>query len=182
MNKKVTKKTLLEGTYEDVIQIGDHYYLSYKKDKIAILPYTIDTKGLLDKIGVVEDWNYVENEKAITLINGYPSTDDGTDMVAANRLLFDIIDINVKDALNWMYLGSLYNILNSDSTIKLYAVDITDINIKADEELVQDSELKKFKMLSSEKVIQTDDILFLAGFFRLFKYFYVSSLSDDANK
>ena len=175
------KRIILQGDFEDVIQIENHYYLSYKKDRIAVLPYTIDTKGLLDKIGIVEDWNYVENEKVLTLINDYASADDVTDLVGANRILFEIIGTNIPDALNWMFLGSIYNNMSSDSTIKLYAVDITSIPIKADEEVEEEEERKKFKMLSSEKVIQTDDILFLASFLRLFNYFYVSSLQDNSN-
>lgn len=176
------KRIILEGDFEDVLQIDDHYYLSYKKDRLAILPYTVDSKGLLDKIGIVEDWNYVENEKVLTLINDYVTSDDVTDLVGANRILFEIIGTNIDDALNWMYLGSIYNNMSSDSTIKLYAVDITNTAIKTSEDVEEDEERKKFKMMLSEKVIQTDDMLFLASFLRLFNYFYVSSLSDDANK
>lgn len=176
------KKIILEGDFEDIIQIEQHYYLSYKKDRVAVLPYTVDSKGLLDKIGIVEDWNYVENEKVLTLINDYVSSDDVTDLVGANRILFEIIGTNIDNALSWMYLGSIYNNMNSDSTIKLYAVDITDVQIKATEDVEEGEDRKKFKMLSSEKVIQTDDMLFLASFLRLFNYFYVSSLSDGANK
>ena len=129
------KRIILEGEFEDIIEIDNHYYLQTKKDKIAVLPYTIDSRGLLDKIGIVEDWNYIENEKVLTLINDYISTDDDTDLVAANRILFNIIGTNVPDALDWMYLGSIYNNMSSDSTIKLYAVDITDTHIKALEEV-----------------------------------------------
>ena len=176
------KQIIIEGDFEDVIQIDNHYYLSYKKDRIAVLPYTIDSRGLLDNIGIMEDWNYVENERVLTLINDYISTDDVTDLVGANRILFEIIGTNIEDALNWMYLGSIYNNMTSDSTIKLYAVDITNVQIKANENVEDSEERKKFKMLSSEKVIQTDDMLFLASFLRLFNFFYVSSLSDKANE
>jgi hypothetical protein len=173
------KKLVLEGDFEDIIQIDNHYYLQSKKDKIAILPYTIDTKGLLDKIGIVEDWNYVENEKVLTLINDYVTTDDSTDLVAANKILFNIIGTNIKDALDWMYLGSIYNNMSSDSTIKLYAVDITNTEIKTEENVEEDEERKKFKMFSTEKVLQSDDMLFLASFLRLLNYFYISSLKSS---
>jgi hypothetical protein len=180
---KKEKKVILDGEFEEVVQIEDHYYLRYKKDTIAVLPYTLDVKlGLLDKIGIIEDWNYIENEKVLTLINDYISTDDSTDLVAANRILFEIIGTNIKDALNWMYLGSIYNNMSSDSTIKLYAVDITNIKIKSDEDVEEKEDRKKFKMLSSERVIQTDDMLFLASFLRLLNYFYISSLSNNAKK
>lgn len=178
MDKKIEKKLILEGSFEDVIQLNDHYYLVDKKDKICVLPYTISTNGLLDRIGVIEDWNYIEEERVLTLINDYISADDSTDLVAANRILFEIIGTNVKGADLWMYLGSLYNNMTSDSPIKIYAVDITDVEIKADEDVEEEQERKRFKMLDSSKVIQTDDVLFLAAYLRLFNYFYVNSLNQ----
>ena len=181
-NDKGEKRLIHEGEYEDVYEMDDHFYLSFKKDRVVVLPYTIDSKGLLDKIGIVEDWNKVENEKVLTLISDYISTDDSTDMVAANRVLFDVIGTNMRDALDWMYLGSLYNKMSTDSTVKLYAVDITDAEIKNQEAMLEDGQDRKFRMLSSERVLQTDDMLFLASFLRLFNYFYVSSLSDKANQ
>lgn len=175
---KKEKKFIVEGDYERVVEIDDHYYLINKKDKIAVLPYTVDSRGLLDDIGVVEDWNYIEEERVLTLINDYVTTDDSTDLVAANRLLFEVLGTNVKDAIQWMYLGSIYNTMTSDSPIKLYAVDLTDVHIKSNENVEEGEEKREFKMISSEKVIQTDDVLFLAGFLRLFNYFYVSSLAQ----
>jgi len=180
MDKKIEKKLILEGPFEDVIELNDHYYLVDKKDKLCVLPYTISSNGLLDKIGVVLDWNYLEEEKVLTLLNDYVSADDATDLVAANRVLFEIIGTNVEGADNWMYLGNLYSNMSSDSPIKIYAVDISDTEIKADEDVEEEQERKKFKLLDSSKVIQTDDVLFLAAYLRLFNFFYVNSL--DQNK
>ena len=183
MDKKIEKKLVLQGVYEDIIELKNHYYLIDKKDKICILPYTISTNGLLDKIGIVEDWNYLEEEKVLTLLNDYINEDDNTDLVAANRILFEIIGNNIPNADLWMYLGSLYNNMSSSAPIKIYAVDISNIEIKADEDVEEEEMRKKFKMLDSSKVIQTDDILFLAGYLRLFNYFYVNSLvSQEKNK
>ena len=172
------KKTILEGEFEDVIEVNDHFYLIDKKDKIAVLPYTIDSKGLLDKVGVVEDWNFIEGEVGLTVLWDYISTDDKSDLVAANRILFDILGTNVTKAIDWMFLGSLFNGMTSDSPIKLYAVDITTTPIKADEEVEADKTRKKFKMLDSSKVMQSDDQLFLAAYLRVFNYFYINSLSE----
>lgn len=179
---KLDKKIVLQGIYEDVIELNKHYYLLDKKDKICILPYTISTNGLLDKIGVIQDWNYLEEERVYTLINDYINEDDKTNIVAANRILFEIIGTNIESADLWAYLGSLYNNMSSDSPIKIYAVNISDIEIKADEDVEEKTERKKFKLFDSSKVIQTDDILFLAAFTRLWNFFYVSSLSQDKNE
>jgi hypothetical protein len=172
------KKIVLEGDFENVLEIDDHYYLISKKDRVAVIPYTIDSKGLLDKIGVTEDWNHVEEEKEYTLITDYISTDDDTDLVCANRILFEIIGTNVTDAMLWMYLGKVSATLLSDSPIKLYACDITNIPVKADEEVEEEEERKFFKLLDSSRVLQTDDMLFLSAYIRLFNYFYVNSIQE----
>jgi hypothetical protein len=182
MDKKIEKKLVFEGSFEDVIEIDKHYYLVNKKDRICVLPYTVSTNGLLDKIGVVEDFNYIEEEKVLTLLNDYVYEDDATDLVAANRILFEIIGTNVSGADDWMYLGSLYNNMSSDSLIKVYAVDISNVEIKTDEFVEESSERKRFKLLDSARVIQSDDILFLASYLRLFNYFYVNSLKQEKNE
>jgi hypothetical protein len=171
MNKE--KKIVLRGDFEDVIEFENHYYIQSKKDRVCVLPYTIN-EGLLDKIGVVEIWNDEEREKSLTLITDYLNADDETNLVGANRVFYSITGVNLTDASRWMYLGSLFNSLNSDSPIRVYCVNVTDIEIK---EYVLDVETKKsFKFLDSARVTQTDDLLFLGAFNRLFNFFYTNSL------
>jgi hypothetical protein len=177
--KKSEKKIMLSGDYEDIISIDDHYYLVDKRDKMVVLPYTLDSRALLDKIGVIEDWNYLEEESVITIMSDYISSDDETDLVCANRILFDVIGTNVTSAEKWMYLGSVYSNLTSESPIKIYAVNITEVKIKEDEEVNAEKTAKKFKMMDSSKVLQSDEVLFLASFLRLFANFYVTSLSNN---
>lgn len=174
---KIKRKTVFSGDYEDVLEINNHFYLISKKHRVSVLPYTIDSKGLLDKIGVVKDYNYVFEDYDYTLINGYISEDDGTNLVAANRVLYEYTKLNIPNADEWMYLGSLYNTLTSDSPIDLYCVDVTNKSIKQTE---SDSETQgkiNFKMIDSAVVITSDDTLLLASYFRLFNYFYINSLS-----
>jgi hypothetical protein len=179
MEKKINKKLVLEGPFEDIIEIEQHYYLVDKKDKICVLPYTIATNGLLDKIGVIKDWNYIEEEKVLTLLNDYVYDDDETDLVAANRILFEVLGVNIVDADLWLYLGDLFSNMVSDSPIKVYAVDITNIEIKTEETVEEEEKRKMFNLMDTAKVIQTDDILFLAAYLRLFNYFYVRSLQKE---
>jgi len=175
-NPKLERKTVLEGKFEDVISIDEHYFLVSKKHRVAVLPYTIDTRGLLDKVGVVKDYNYIFEDYDYTLINGFISQDDGTNLVAANRVLFEVLGLNITDADDWMYLGGLYNTLTSDSPTDLYCVDLTDKQIQETEEVEQNINKKKFKMIDSSFVITSDDTLLLASYMRLFNYFYVNSL------
>lgn len=167
------KKVVLSNDFQEVIEWNDHYYIKSKFDRACVLPYTI-SDGLLDKIGVVELWNEEEKETTLTLLTDYFSKDDETNLVGANRILYSITGVNITDASRWMYLGSLFNSLSSDSPIKVYAVNVTDITI---EENVLDIETRRnFKFLDSAKVTQTDDILFLGSFNRLFNFFYTNSI------
>ena len=173
------KKIIISGNFEDVIEIKDHYYLVSKKHRITVLPYTIDSRGLLDKIGVIKDYNYVFEEYDYTLINGYINTDDGTNLVAANRVLYEAIGVNITNADNWMYLGGLYNNLTSDSAIDLYCVDLTDKELPKTEEVEENKNKINFKMIDSSFVITADDTLLLASYLRLFNYFYVNALNSN---
>lgn len=179
---KLEKKTVLEGQWEDVISVDDHYFLISKKHRVAVLAYTIDTRGLLDRVGVVKDYNYVSEDYDYTLPHGYISQDDGTNLVAANRVLYEIIGLNITNADDWMYLGSLYNNLTSDSPVDLYCVDLTQKEIKETEEVTADMNKAKFKMIDASFVITSDDSLLLAAYMRLFNYFYVNSLSNNPAK
>ena len=178
-NQEVERKIVKEGTFEDVIVIDEHFYLVSKKHRVTVLPYTIDSKGLLDKIGVIKDFNYVFEEYDYTLINGYISQDDGTNLVAANRVLYEAIGLNVPTADDWMYLGSLYNNLTSDSAIDLYCVDLTTKEIRETEEVEENKDKIKFKMIDSATVVTSDDSLLLASYLRLFNYFYINSLNKQ---
>jgi hypothetical protein len=166
MNKE---KVVLTGPFEDVVEKNKHLYIVHKLDTIYVIPYTIASNGILDKIGVIKEDNLYK------LPSGYITTDDGTNLVAANRILFDIIQSNVKDADNWMYLGKLENI--SGGSIILYAANIGDVPVKPSTESEDKEQASKFEMIRSNEVTSSDDALFLAAYLRLFNYFYVNSLS-----
>jgi hypothetical protein len=173
------KKTVLEGKYEDVIQFKEHYFILDKKDRVCVLPYTLSTNSLLDKIGVIRGWNKLEDEETYMLLNDYISEDDETDLVAANRILFEVTGTNIKEAGLWMYLGNLYNNMTTNSPVKVYAVNITDIEIKTDENVEETEMRKKFKLLDSARAVQTDDVFFLSSFCRLLNFFFVNSLQKN---
>jgi len=181
-NDAIERQIVLEGIFEDVIKVKEHYYLISKKRSVAVLPYTIDTRGLLDKVGVVKDYNYIFEDYDYTLIHGFISQDDGTNLVAANRVLYEVVGMNLTNADDWMYLGSLYNNLTSDSPIDLYCVDLSLKQIQETEEVQETMDKLKFKMIDASYVITSDDTLLLAGYFRLFNYFYINSLSNNPIK
>lgn len=176
MNKKLEKKIVLSGIYEDVISIDNHYYINHKINKICVLPYTISSDNLVDKIGVIKKIDLIEEKENYVLINGYLNQDDPTNLVAANRLVYEIIGSNIKNANDWMYLGKLNN-TSINSNIILYAVNISNITINNHPNIIESKEENKFELVESNKVAISDDALFLAAYLRLFNYFYVKSIS-----
>ena len=177
MNKKLEKKIVMKGMFEDVLKENNHLYLVHKLDKICVLPYTISTDGILDKIGVIKDLDILLEKDVYTLINGYISQDDATNLVAANRLLFEVIGSNVKGADDWMYLGTLSNISIGGNVI-IWAVNISDVDVNEAANVEETKKALKFEMIPANLVVASDDALFLASYMRLFNYFYVNSLKE----
>jgi hypothetical protein len=164
------EKVVLTSPFEDVVEKDKHLYIVHKLDTICVIPYTIASNGILDKVGVVKE------DKIYKLLTGYVSADDATDLVAANRILFEVIQSNVKSADEWMYLGKLENIAGGNIT--LYAVNIGDVTVKLSPESEDKEQASKFEMIRSNEVVSSDDALFLAAYLRLFNYFYVNSLKS----
>ncbi len=175
MDKKIEKKIVLKGVYEDIIKDNNHLYVVHKLNRICVLPFTIATNGVIDKIGVIKELNVTEESEVYTLINGNISQDDQTNLVAANRILFEIIGSNVTSADEWIYLGNLKNISLGDNII-IYAVNITDVDINQSKNVEETKEAMKFEMINSNKVVASDDALFLSSYLRLFNHIYVNSL------
>jgi hypothetical protein len=176
MNRKLEKKIVFKGKFQDVLQEDDQLYLMHKLDKICVLPYTLAEGGLLDRIGVIKERDIEKEKDQYSLLNGFINADDGTNLVAANRILFEVIGSNVTKADNWMYLGTLDNI-SLGSNIRIYAVNLTDVEINTAEEVEETKKALKFDMIPSNKVAGSDDALFLAAYLRLFNYFYVQNLT-----
>lgn len=175
MDKEETK-ILLENEFEEVLEDNGHYYLRSKIDQICVLPYTISQDGLLDKIGIIENWNESEKKNIQTLLRGYLSEDDGTNLVGANRILYQISGTNISEASRWMFLGTVFNSLTSESPLRIYAVDVSGIEVKDEKYVMNEEDRKKFRMMGSNQVAQSDDLLFLGAFTRLFNFFYSQSL------
>jgi len=172
------KKIVLTGHFEDVISENKHFYIVHKYDKICVLPYTISENGLLQKIGVIKEIDILKEKENYVLINDYINQDDPTNLVAANRLLFEIIGSNVKKADAWMYLGKIDNIVGANGMM-IYCVNLTDIDINESEEVEESKKATKFEMVEANKVVVSDDALFLAAYMRVFNYFYVNALKES---
>lgn len=167
---------VFESEFEEVLEIDNHLYIRSKLDQVCIIPYTISKDGLLDKIGIVEVWNEEEKKNIQSLLKGYLNEDDGTNLVGANRILYQISGTNLTEAGRWMYLGTVFNTLESPSPLRVYGVDVSEVEIREEDSVMNETDRKRFRMMESNHVIQSDDLLFLGAFTRLFNFFYTQSL------
>ena len=77
----------------------------------------------------------------------------------ANRILFEIIGTNVTDAMLWMYLGTVSSTLLSDSPIKLYACDITNVEIRENEESKKRYIMSKIRNYQQAKLRSQQELI-----------------------
>jgi hypothetical protein len=132
---------------------------------------------MLNKIGVLKYISTLSSNLEYSLINGIINIDDETDLVAANRLMFELTNTNITNANAWMYLGKIRNNLIDDLGISLYCVNITNLNISSPTKLDKATKETQFKLINSNDIIATDDSLLLASYLRLFQFFYINSLN-----
>ena len=64
-------KVLFETPFFDFVNTGDRHGLCIKRNSVAVLPYTTDANGIVEKIGILHEWNTLrEGNYAHTLITG----------------------------------------------------------------------------------------------------------------
>lgn len=168
------KTPVAENELQTVKTKNERFVIENKKDIICVLPYTLDEGGLLDTIGILEVKEPDEKISINTILKGLLSSDDGTNLVGANRILYEVTGMNFDDASRWMYLGRLFVSLYSDSPLYLYAVDVS--NIKMEENVENEEKRKLFKFINASEVAQSDDMIFLSSFLRLFNFFYTKAM------
>jgi hypothetical protein len=176
MNKIIQTKLLQSNTIEDVIEYNGHFYVVNKHQKICVMPYTLE-KGMLNKIGVLKYVSSLSSNLEYSLINGIVTIDDETDLVAANRIMFELTNTNAANANIWMYLGKIKTSVIDDLGISLYCVNITDLNLSTPSKLDRQIKETQFKLINSNDIIATDDSILLSSYLRLFQFFYINSLN-----
>ena len=176
---KLSKKTLYESTYFDVVDIEGQIGVCSKTMTIAVLPYTTDEHGMVAEIGLLSEPNYFRPELlSDTLITGTVDYEDDSLLLAAMRELMEEGGFNVEDQDRWLFLGTLYIYKDSDKMIPVFAVNVTDI--KQEEAEGDGSEKEKnakLNMVDVREGIACDESLVLSAFLRLFNYMYAKTMN-----
>jgi 8-oxo-dGTP pyrophosphatase MutT (NUDIX family) len=169
-----TDKVLFENDWVSLVDRGTRTGMVQKYMGVGVLPFTTDDTGMINTIGLLDEHNpFREDHHSMTLITG---TVEGSDK--------DLIDTVVREtkeeggfSINrdntFYFLGSFSLSKDDDKVIPVFAVKVNDLT--QGEATGDGSEAEKrseLKMVSIEKITETQESLALAAFFKLFQLFY----------
>jgi 8-oxo-dGTP pyrophosphatase MutT (NUDIX family) len=175
-------KVIAETPYFDFVQFAGKSGLHIKIPSVAVLPYTVDDNGIVDKIGILKEYNQLrEGAKANTLITGSIEVSDEDTLATAVRELYEEGGFNMQGAPldKWIYLGGFHDSKDSDRIIPTFAVDVTGVEQEA--ATGDGTHQEQNSVLEMEDVnvaLQSNELLVLGSFLRLFNIMYQKSFKN----
>lgn len=150
------------------------YGIRYKKDNVIILPYMTNEFGLIEKIGMMKEFNPLrEGKYSWTLISGTEDDRDETSLETAKRELKEESGYLAPND-NWHYLGTLTTSKIIDHEHPCFAVNLTDIKPGSTEKEGIGEELSNFEWKPLSYAIRSNDSLVLS----LILKFYLINFKD----
>lgn len=175
-------KVLFEAPKFNVVKIGERYGIHLTTVSVAVLPYTTNGAGIVEKIGVLREFIELrEGNYADTLITGTIDDSDDDAYAAAVRELFEEggIDMSNESADRWTFLGNFHDSKDTDRIIPTFAVDVTDMPISKPTTDGSESENKSaLIMMDVNDALQSNELLLLGSFLRLFNIMYQKSFNN----
>ena len=175
-------KVLAETEYFDFVQFAGKSGLHIKIPSVAVLPYTVDENRIVDKLGILKEYNQLrESSYADTLITGSIEVSDEDTLATAIRELLEEGGFDMKgDSLEkWTYLGGFHDSKDSDRVIPTFAVDVTG---KEQQPVIGDGtpqeQKSKLEMVEVNQALQSNELLVLGSFLRLFNVMYQKSFKN----
>lgn len=175
-------KVIAETEYFDFVQFANSSGIKVKIPSVSVMPYTVDENGIVDKIGILKEYNvFREGNYAETLITGSVEVSDDDTLATAIRELLEEggIDMNGDDLGKWTYLGGFHDSKDTDRTMPSFAVDVTGKTIgKAAGDGSEKETKSKMELVEVNKALQSNELLVLGSFLRLFNIMYQKSFKN----
>jgi hypothetical protein len=166
----------------DVIEIEGHEKIKMTKMSVAVMPYTIDENRLVDKVGLLREYNTLrEGDYCHTLITGTIDYEDDSLLYTAKRELKEEGGFETPDNENerWLYLGNFFPYKDSDRQVPTFAVDVTGLEqTEPKTDGSKKESLSRLEMIPANNIMISEETLVLAAFLRLFNYFYLKTTGD----
>lgn len=171
-----TTKVLYETDWYSLVTRDTRTGIVHKYMSVAVLPFTTDESGMIDKIGLLNEYNpFREDDFSMTLITGTVegSDNDLLDTVSRELLEEGGFTLSRENTDKFHYLGSLYLSKDDDKLYPTFAVKVNGLE-KTD--AIGDGSAKEekstLKMVDVQDITLTQESLALAAFFKLFQLFY----------
>jgi 8-oxo-dGTP pyrophosphatase MutT (NUDIX family) len=163
--------------FEIVDKEGFHAIVS-KNSGVAVLVYSLDEEGVLDKIGIVTEKNPHFPEKTYSgLVMGSIEPEDPSLLSRAKAELVEESGYDVPEKDRWDFLGEIYTSKLFPESIYCYSVDVTEIprTAPSGDGSKQEKGIE-FSMVPLSKVRQIPDSIFQSCFFKLFMKFHKTDI------
>jgi 8-oxo-dGTP pyrophosphatase MutT (NUDIX family) len=167
----------------DVIETEGMVGLKSKTMSVAIMPYLVDSQGMIERIGMLKEFNpFRAGGYANTLITGTVETEDDLLFETVIRELEEEGGYKVPEGQREriIFLGAFFPYKDSDRMIPTFAVDVT--GLQKSEPAGDGSEkesLSEFVEVPTTDVMITSELLPLAAFLKLFNYFIQKSIASN---
>ena len=114
----------------DVVEVEGLVGIKSKSMTVAVMPYTVDDKGLIENVGFLKEFNpFRIGGFADTLITGTVETEDENLLDTVIRELKEEggIEVPNEQRSRVIFLGAVYPYKDSDRMIPIFAVDVTSL-------------------------------------------------------
>ena len=163
----------------EIISKDDFYAIKNSHSVVAVVVYTLDEEGLLDKIGVVtEDNPHFQSGTYTGLVMGKIEEEDSSLLQRAKIETREESGYDVNDPERWNFLGEIYTSKIFPDPIYCYSVNVTGVNqgeIRGDGS-VEESTIK-FELIGLNEAKKVNDSILQTCFFKLFTDLYTQELT-----
>jgi 8-oxo-dGTP pyrophosphatase MutT (NUDIX family) len=158
----------------EVINIEGTYAVLNKDSVVAVLVYTLDENGVLNKIGAVTEPNpHFPSQTYTGPVMGKVETEDRSLLSRAKQETKEETGYDVKDQSRWSFIGEIITSKLLPGPVYCYTVDVTGIEqgeITGDG-FDHEKELK-FELLDLNRAFEINDAILQTCFFKLFNKLY----------
>ena len=164
--------------FEIISKDGIHAILS-KNSSVAVMLYTLDDDGLLDKIGVVTEKNPHFTDKVYTgPILGTVESDDPSLLSRAKQEAIEEAGY-VIESDRWDFLGEIYTSKLFPESVYCYCADITGLEFNKPEGDGSSQEKGiQFSLIPLNRAKKIPDSIFQSCFFNLFSMLHKTELAS----
>jgi 8-oxo-dGTP pyrophosphatase MutT (NUDIX family) len=160
----------------ELVKTEGTYAVLNKHSVVAVLVYTLDENGVLDKIGAVTEFNPHFSSKLYTgLVMGKVELEDKSLLSRAKQETKEESGYDVKDHSRWSFIGEMITSKLLPDAIYCYSVDVTGL---IQEKLSGDEKDLKFELLDLNVAFEINDTILQTCFFRLINKLYKKELNS----